>query len=207
MRDATDQELFWRGEFGNDYIERNKSNMAVASNVAFFSRIVGRMRDVGSIIEFGANIGMNLMALKTLLPEASVAAVEINEKAASILPVNVPGVEVLQQSIYDCTADSAWDMALVKGVLIHLNPEMLPRAYEVIHEASARYIVIAEYYNPRPVEVDYRGHSGKLFKRDFAGEMLDAYQDLALVDYGFTYHRDPHFPQDDLNWFLLEKRN
>lgn len=70
----------------------------------------------------------------------------------------------------------------------------------------ARYILIAEYYNPVPVEVSYRGNSGKLFKRDFAGEMLDRYSDLQLLDYGFSYRRDPQFPTDDINWFLLEKR-
>jgi spore coat polysaccharide biosynthesis protein SpsF len=56
------------------------------------------------------------------------------------------------------------------------------------------------------VEVPYRGNSGKLFKRDFAGEMLDRYSDLQLLDYGFGYHRDPQFPVDDITWFLLEKR-
>jgi hypothetical protein len=45
-----------------------------------------------------------------------------------------------------------------------------------------------------------------LYKRDFAGEMLDRYPDLQLVDYGFSYHRDQNFPQDDANWFLLEKK-
>jgi len=43
------------------------------------------------------------------------------------------------------------------------------------------------------------------FKRDFAGEMLDRYRDLKLVDYGFAYHRDPAFSHDDITWFLLEK--
>jgi len=32
------------------------------------------------------------------------------------------------------------------------------------------------------------------------------YQDLQLIDYGFVYHRDPNWPQDDLHWFLMEKR-
>lgn len=58
-----------------------------------------------------------------------------------------------------------------------------------------------------PVVVSYRGHEDRLFKRDFAGEMLDRYPDLELVDYGFVYHRDPNFPQDDPNWFLLRKRS
>ena len=64
--------------------------------------------------------------------------------------------------------------------------------------------MIAEYYNPSPVGIDYRGYKDKLFKRDFAGEMLDGYQDLKLVNYGFCYHRGT-FPQDDISWFLLEK--
>jgi hypothetical protein len=34
---------------------------------------------------------------------------------------------------------------------------------------------------------------------------LDRHPGLTLVDYGFAYHRDRAFPQDDINWFLLEK--
>jgi spore coat polysaccharide biosynthesis protein SpsF len=68
-----------------------------------------------------------------------------------------------------------------------------------------RYICICEYYNPTPVEVTYRGYQEKLFKRDFVGEILDMYPDLELVDYGFVYHRDNNFPQDDITWFLIQK--
>ncbi|MNY71976.1 hypothetical protein D3C86_2104270 [compost metagenome] len=75
-----------------------------------------------------------------------------------------------------------------------------------MYQASSRYLLVAEYYNPKPVEISYRGHEGKLFKRDFAGEILDKYPDLVLLDYGFTYHRDMNFPQDDVTWFLMEKR-
>ena len=74
-----------------------------------------------------------------------------------------------------------------------------------MYRASRRYVLIAEYYNPAPVAIPYRGHENKLFKRDFAGEMLERYTDLHLVDYGFAYRRDPVFPQDDISWFLLEK--
>ena len=66
-------------------------------------------------------------------------------------------------------------------------------------------LCIVEYYNPTPVSVAYRGHGDKLFKRDFAGEILDRFKDVSLVDYGFSYHRDNVFPSGDYNWFLLEK--
>ena len=77
--------------------------------------------------------------------------------------------------------------------------------YAALVRSSSRYVMVCEYFNPVPVEVPYRGHTGALFKRDFAGELLDAFPELTLVDYGFTYHRDPQFPLDDSTWFLLEK--
>jgi spore coat polysaccharide biosynthesis protein SpsF len=90
-------------------------------------------------------------------------------------------------------------------VLIHINPDSLPGVYDRLYRSSKRYICVAEYYNPSPVQVLYRGFTEKLFKRDFAGEMLDRFPDLRLVDYAFAYHRDPNFGQDDITWFLLEK--
>ena len=59
-------------------------------------------------------------------------------------------------------------------------------------------------YNPTPVKVPHR--EAWLYKRDFAGDMMDRYPDLKLLDYGFQYHRDYLFPVDDFNWFVLEKR-
>jgi spore coat polysaccharide biosynthesis protein SpsF len=83
---------------------------------------------------------------------------------------------------------------------------MLSRAYEILYGASRRYICVVEYYNPSPVTIPYRGHGDRLFKRDFCGEMMDRFADLKLIAYGFAYHRDANFPQDDLTWFLLEKK-
>ncbi|MGR8932926.1 MAG: pseudaminic acid biosynthesis-associated methylase [Gammaproteobacteria bacterium] len=201
---STDQEQFWAGEFGDEYVDRNTGAVWVASNTALFAQVLRNTGKIRDILEFGANIGLNLQALKVLLPEARLAAVEINAKAAECLR-KLGYVEVLQASILDFEPQQPVDLALIKGVLIHINPDCLAQLYDKLYRASRRYICIAEYYNPSPVEIDYRGHSGKLFKRDFAGEMLERYADLRLVDYAFVYRRDPLFPQDDITWFLLEK--
>jgi spore coat polysaccharide biosynthesis protein SpsF len=65
--------------------------------------------------------------------------------------------------------------------------------------------LIAEYYNRRPEELSYRGHSGKLFRRDFGGEFMDANKDFELAEYGFSYHRDLRENQDDITWFLFQR--
>lgn len=202
----TEQEAFWAGTFGDEYVSRNKSAQLLASNMAFFSKILSRTAGVKSLIEFGANIGMNLHAIRTLLPNVELSAIEINQHAVSELD-KLQSISVYPQSILDFSPDRTWDMVLIKGVLIHINPDNLKQVYERLYRSCSRYICVAEYYNPVPVEVVYRGHSGKLFKRDFAGELMNSYSDLTLVDYGFAYHRDSYFPQDDITWFLLEKTN
>jgi len=201
----TPQERFWAGEFGDEYTERNTGPAWVASNLALFGSILSRTRSVGSVLELGANRGLNLLALRQLLPRASFAAVEINARAAEALR-EIPGLEVHQASLLEFQPATPSDFVLIKGVLIHLNPEVLPVAYDRLYAASARYVCVVEYYNPSPVTITYRGHSDRLFKRDFAGELRARHTDLALLDYGFVYRGDANFPQDDLTWFLLEKK-
>jgi len=200
----TEQERFWAGAFGDDYIDRNRSDELLTTNKLRFAKILSRTQPFRTAIEFGANIGLNLRALHALDPKLELAAIEINARAVEQLRAwGVP--KVYEGSILEFEADVPRDMALIAGVLIHINPDELPRVYRKLHAATRRYLLVSEYFNPTPVEVPYRGHGGRLFKRDFAGEILDLFPDLKLVDYGFEYSRDPRSAQDDATWFLLEK--
>ena len=203
---ATEQEAFWAGEFGNAYIDRNQGEQIFAGNLALFSQVLGRTHAVGSVLELGANIGVNLQAIHALLPNARLEAVEINAKAVKRLRETPFVSGVYQQSILDYPFEErTYDLVFTKGVLIHLDPSVLPQVYDRMLASSVRYVMVAEYYNPSPMGIGYRGHSNKLFKRDFAGEMLERFPNLRLVDYGFRYRRDSNWPQDDITWFLMEK--
>jgi len=201
----TEQENFWAGSFGDEYIARNIGDEYLASNLHFFSDVFRVVQKPESIIEFGANVGMNLKAIRLLLPKTKLFGVEINEKAASELAEVIGKDHVFNETIFDFNAEEKYDVSLIKGVLIHINPEKLPLVYEKLYRSSKKYIVIAEYYNPTPVTINYRGHENRLFKRDFCSEIRAQYPDLTLIDYGFCYRNDPEFPQDDITWFLLEK--
>jgi spore coat polysaccharide biosynthesis protein SpsF len=209
----TEQEKFWFGDFGNEYADRNDNQNILVSNTYLFSKILERTSGIKSMIEFGCNIGYNIFAIKRLLPNIAVSAIEINEKAVRILKKRYASmyndeIRIYNESILEFQTQGGRgqrDLSLIKGVLIHINPNELQAVYQKLYDTSRKYILIAEYYNPVPVELSYRGNMGKLFKRDFAGEMLDKFTDLKLIDYGFAYHRDNNFPADDFNWFLLEK--
>ena len=199
-----EQEEFWAGDFGDQYIDRNKSDKLLAANLKMFARIFSNTQAMNSIAEYGCNVGMNLKAIRKLLPTCKLRGVEINQSAVDILKKNQPYVDVSQKSILDKDSHKV-DLTFTKGVLIHIHPENLDKIYNNLYCNSDQYILVAEYYNPNPVTLSYRGFENKLFKRDFAGDLLDRYSDLKLVDYGFFYHRDKFFPQDDISWFLLSK--
>ncbi|MBF0246218.1 MAG: pseudaminic acid biosynthesis-associated methylase [Planctomycetes bacterium] len=141
-----------------------------------------------------------------MLPRTELSAVEINAKAVEEL-TKLGLKSVFHGSVLDFEARDAVDLVFTKGVLIHIAPEELPAVYERMMRVSRRFILLVEYYNTRPETLDYRGHGAKLFRRDFAGDLLDRYPELSLRDYGFVYRRDPVLvQQDDLTWFVLEKR-
>lgn len=202
MSYQTEQEKFWATEFGDEYVERNQGAKTVAGNIATFVNALRTTNGISSVLEFGPNRGMNLDALSIVLPDAKLTGVEINSKAADILEKKH---ETIRGSILEFESDRSWDMTLIKGVLIHINPDKLGEVYRRLYDFSSRYVLICEYYNPDPVAVPYRGHDDRLFKRDFAGELMDLYPDLELVDYGFLYSRDSVFLQDDSTWFLMRK--
>jgi len=88
----TEQEKFWAEDFGNDYIERNKSEECLASDLNFFSKTFNHIGKINSVIEFGANIGLNLKAIKLLFPKINLFGIEINKQASEILSNNI-GIE------------------------------------------------------------------------------------------------------------------
>ncbi len=101
MKFKTSQEEFWEGSFGDEYIDRNQSSQLIASNISLFSNVIRRSSGIQSIIEFGSNIGLNLVALNQLLPHVELSAVEINEKAINILRKWNKVKKIYHQSILD----------------------------------------------------------------------------------------------------------
>lgn len=200
----TEQEQFWATDFGNDYPSRNEGEKLISSNLALFSKIFKNCPSIQSVAELGCNIGLNLIAINRINKKLKLRGYEINENASKAArETNI--AEIVNTTVVEpLNTNTRFDVTFTKGVLIHINPEMLPAVYQNLYDLSTRYILVCEYYNPAPVSINYRGHEDRLFKRDFAGEIMQKYN-LKLVDYGFNYQHDPYLTNDDTTWFLLEK--
>jgi len=207
---VTAEESFWAGSFGSEYIERNKSEELFASNVSFFKEVLKNTSDLENILEFGSNIGMNLKAISREYPDAKLSAVEINSDAVNYLKDILPEERIFHQSILEFKPQKTYDLVFTKGVLIHINPKELTNVYQKMYDSSHKYILMCEYYDSNPSSLSYRGFSEKLYKRDFAGEILNKFSDLRLLDYGFAYHmsaelKPNNFIKNDITFFLLQK--
>lgn len=202
---------WWAGPDGDQYVTRNMDIELIDASRRFFMRVFKNVHHEPQpyrAIEFGANIGLNIQALRrsNWFARATFTAVEVNPNACKTL--RAVADTVFEGSMLD--PEMPWglgyEVVLTKGLLIHIHPTDLPAAYAAIYEASSRYIVLAEYFSRQRTEIEYRGQMGRLWKADFAAELLAAYPDLKLVDYGFASRLDPLLKQDDLNFWLLEKR-
>lgn len=202
---TTDQERYWKD---NDaYHARSPGNEE--SNYHFFRKALAcaDLRWNCSILEFGCGTGANLRALKRCYSSPVLTGVEINQKVAESLYKD-PNFDIYVGSVLDpFQMRDQQDLVITKGLLIHVAPADLPKAYKTIVDATSRYLLVCEYFCPTRRMIPYRGQNDRLWAADFAGELMNsqAFRDgLKLVDYGFVSRRDMH-PQDNLTFWLLEK--
>lgn len=198
----TEQERFWEGEFGDQYRGRNRGR--VPHNIALFAAILSHTQpgSIQQVLELGAGDGQNLEAIHALMPDVDLTAVEINERTAREIPVG----DIICASAADFTLpkDCTPELVFTKGLLIHVYPQDRPAIYQRMYDASTRYLLTCEYFAPIGIEVRYRGHAGRLWRGDFAGELRDLHRNLIIIARGIALRTDT-FPQDDITWVLMEK--
>jgi pseudaminic acid biosynthesis-associated methylase len=205
---TTKQESLWRGEFGDAYNIRNAvTDQRLAALTTNWARILNA--SIGapprSILEVGANIGLNLRALRRLT-DAEFFALEPNAEAREVLVRD--GVVPPERALDGIASsiglpDAGVELAFTSGVLIHIHPRDLAASCREIHRVTRRYLVCIEYFSDKEEEIPYREHREALFKRDFGGFYLDLFPDLRVLDYGFAWKRLTGL--DNLTWWLFEK--
>jgi pseudaminic acid biosynthesis-associated methylase len=163
--DAARLEALWAGEFGDDYVVRNRA--AGEGRRPFWEARLAAI-EVGSALEVGCNVGANLYWLAELLGAGNVAGVDVNERALEILRARVPGIDARKASARDLPFDDdVFDLTFTTGVLIHQPPDELPRVMDEIVRCSRRYVLCGEYRADDLEAVPYRGQEGALFRHDY----------------------------------------
>ncbi|WP_282607902.1 pseudaminic acid biosynthesis-associated methylase [Pelagibius sp. Alg239-R121] len=200
----------WRGDFGTEYNARNAATEErVRNRTRFWSQALDSIRkrygDSKSILEVGANVGINLRALRNLC-DADLVAVEPNDQARENL---VSDGVVPAEKTFAATGeslpfpDNSFDLVFTSGVLVHVSPDNLAQVCSEMHRVSRRVVMCAESFSSYPETIVYRGHTDKLFKRDFGAFWMEQFPSLKLIDYGFAWK--PVTGLDNVTWWIFSK--
>lgn len=158
------------------------------------------MTDAMSVLEVGCNAGWNLRALRENSPGVTLCGIDINYSA--IREARHEGFTAWEQGASEPIGRRNFDLVFTAGVLIHVHPYALKEIMRNIVEASRRYVLAVEYGDEKEVEVEYRGHAGKLWRRPF-GKLYED-MDLKMVETGFLTKEEGF---DNTTYWLLERSN
>ncbi len=194
----------WAGEFGNDYAKRNANTNRGRYEV--WKMLLPRQ--IESVLEVGANIGLNLEAIERARPGIELYASEPNELAreeliaANLMPErNITGDYARKLRWPDNHAD----LVLTCGLLIHIPKDELIQSMKEIYRCSKRWIICAEYFAPSEEMIPYRGKPNALWRRDYGSLWLDNFRDLRCDHVAFAWKRMTGL--DNLTIWVLEKGN
>jgi pseudaminic acid biosynthesis-associated methylase len=203
MTEGTDVrrlEALWSEEFGDRYVERNRT--ASAHREPFWRRL-HEAHAFTSALEVGCNLGGNLHWLAQLVEPRDVWGVDINARALREARAALPDVNAVYSPARSLPfRDARFDLTFSTGVLIHQPPEALPVVMGEIVRCSRRYVLCGEYYAEEPTEVPYRGERGALFKRDWGALYASLFPELRLLEQRFEPRSSGW---DDVTFWLFEK--
>lgn len=167
---------FWAGEFGDAYLRRNRVDWR--ARIPFWRTIL-EMTGARSVFEFGCNAGWNLSAIQRVDQFIVAEGCDVNERA--LMEANAAGLAVYRPWPAQQSGPVA-EVVFTAGVLIHIPSADLQQTMRRLVDLSSDWVLAVEYYDEAGVEVEYRGHAGRLWKRPY-GKL---YQDMGLdlVDTG-----------------------
>jgi pseudaminic acid biosynthesis-associated methylase len=191
MNLTTDQELFWSGEFGREYTDRNSRNSQdwddfYLSNwgitkVEINTKLIGSLPKGIKILEVGSNTGMQLKCFQQM-GFTNLYGIELQAYAVEKSKEYTQNINIIQGSGFDIPfKDNFFDLVCTNGVLIHIHSKDHLKIMSEMVRCTKEYIMGFEYYAQHLEDVNYRGNIGFLWKADFAKIFTDSFPGLTEV--------------------------
>lgn len=208
-----EQEKFWKGNFGNNYISRNKFRNQKEFDNFYIRRYGETKKNINlkflkginknkPILEVGCNIGNQLKIFEDI-GFKKLFGIDINIKSLKKAKKNI-NLNIVESSGFDIPfKDNYFNLVFTNNVLIHIHPKNLDKIFDEIYRVSNKYIFGFEYFNDKLIEIKYRNYKNKLWKGDYANILLKKYKNLRLVKEKIYENKDVKNIYDKI--YLLKK--
>jgi len=190
----------WTGEFGDAYTVRN-TRATLQSRRDMWTLMLPKHCE--SILEVGANTGLNLEAI-SYITAADLYACEPNDMARAELH-NLLEPNHIRSDFADKLGwpDGSMDLVFTSGVLIHIPPDKIEASLREIYRVAHRYVICGEYFAPSEEMIPYRGHDNAMWRRDYGSMFMDICPDLHPLGTLFAWKRTTGL--DNLTFWIFEK--
>jgi len=214
MTDETHQMKTWAGGFGKEYTDRNTVGADVfekdykrkygMTRVEINDKFIGQFDRNIRILEVGSNVGNQLLCLQRM-GFCNLFGIELQQYAVEAAKCNTRNINIIQGSVFDILfKDNCFDLVFTSGVLIHIQPHDLPKAFKEIVRVANTYIWGFEYWAEVCQTIPYRGQENLLWKADYAAEYQKHFQNLELVQ----KEKYPYLIDGNVDaMFLLKKKD
>lgn len=190
---TTKQEKLWRGNFGEQYTERNTFASLEEFNQIYVDRfgltkaelIQRSLGDLiyndARILEVGANVGYQLLNLQKA-GFKRLFGVEIQREAIEKGKAYHKNIDIVEGTALDVPfKDEFFDLVFTETLLIHISPNNLNKALDEIYRCTRKFIWGFEYFSELDIEVEYHGHAQMVWKANFSQKFLRRFPDLDLI--------------------------
>ncbi len=192
-------EEMWAGDFGNQYLDRNRH--AAAGRSDYWHRFLDTY-DISNTLEIGCTQGDNLVHFTDHMSTSDMTGVDVNQVVLDALEAQLPGINSVLAPARELPLPSrAFDFVFTVGLLIHIPDESLREVMAEMVRTSRRYVYCGEYHADEPTTIVYRDQEDVLFKRDYGSLFTEWFPELTMVDEGFLTKEDGF---DRITWHLLE---
>lgn len=213
--DATNQEKFWKSNFGKEYTDRNNWKNDKDWDTAYVNawgltkleindKVLHHLPRDLRILEVGCNYGAQLKGFQRMGFE-NLYGVELQSDAVEKSKKFFSGLNIITGSGFDLPfKDGFFDLVCTNGVLIHISSKDHYGFMKEIHRCSKQYIMGWEYYDKEIKELNYRGNKGVMWKADYVSIYRNSFTDLQLKE----EHLIKYLANDNQDSiFLLEKKD
>ncbi len=150
MQSATDKLWISKGKNYYEYMQ-NKSNLTKLRywmQEQQLKKVLRKIKGVESILEVGCGYGRITKILKQTFPQAKITAIDISIHQLRQARKVLKKIRFNEMSLFHLPLIPTYDLVIAIEVLMHIHPDKIAEAINILSQKSNHYILNLDWYDP-----------------------------------------------------------
>ena len=158
MQSATDKLWISKGKNYYEYMQNksNRTKLRYWMQEQQLKKVLRKIKGVESILEIGCGYGRITKILKQTFPQAQITAIDISIHQLRQARKVLKEIRFNEMSLFHLPLIPTYDLVIAIEVLMHIHPDKIAEAINILTQKSNQYILNLDWYDPhRAGESDF----------------------------------------------------